>query len=56
MNEKIPRERYIPPEKRQKTIDDLNKYNNAIMEYQKIINLLDDTSYEPSKFRTKKVG
>ena len=28
-------------------------YNNLIMEYQKIINLLDNTPSQPSKFRTK---
>ena len=28
-------------------------YNNIIMEYQKIANLLDNTSNQPSKFRTK---
>ena len=26
------------------------------MEYQKIVNLLDDTSNQTSKFRTKKLG
>ena len=44
----IPKERYISPEKRQQIIDELNK-----MEYQKIINLLDNTSNKPSKFRAK---
>ena len=37
-------------------IDDLRLiYNNIkkIMEYQKIINLLDDTKNQPSKFRTR---
>ena len=29
-----------------------DEYNNIIMEYQKIINLLDDTTNQPSKFRT----
>ena len=29
------------------------QYNNTIIEYQKIINLLDNTSNQPSKFRTK---
>ena len=28
-------------------------YNNIIMEYQKIANLLDNTSNQPSKFRTR---
>ena len=29
------------------------QYNNRIMEYQKILNLLDNASNQPSKFRTK---
>ena len=29
------------------------QYNNIIMEYQKIINLLNNTQNEPSKFRTR---
>ena len=29
-------------------------YNSIIMEYQKIINLLENTPNQPSKFRTKK--
>ena len=29
------------------------QYNNIIMEYQKIANLIDDTSNQTSKFRTK---
>ena len=29
------------------------QYNNMIMEYQKIANLLDNTTDQPSKFRTK---
>ena len=28
-------------------------YNNIIMEYQKIANLLNDASNQPSKFRTR---
>ena len=28
-------------------------YNNLILEYQKMINVLDNTSNQPSKFRTK---
>ena len=53
----IPKERYISPEKRQQIIDELRlvwkQYNNIIMEYQKIINLLDNTPNHLSKFRTK---
>ena len=30
-----------------------DQYNNIIMKYQKIANLLDNTSDQPSKFRTK---
>ena len=29
-------------------------YNSIVMEYQKIINLLENTPNQPSKFRTKK--
>ena len=29
-------------------------YNSVIMQYQKIINLLDNTQNQPTKFRTKK--
>ena len=47
----MPKERYISPKERQQIIDD--KYNNIIMEYQKITNLIDDTSNRPSKFITK---
>ena len=62
-NEEILRERFIPPEIRYKLIDDLRLkrenywwskisiiYNNMIMEYQKIINLLDDTMNQLSNF------
>ena len=45
-----PKERCISPEKRQQIID---KLNNVIMEYEKIINMLDNASNQPSKFRTK---
>ena len=59
------KKRYISPEERQKNIDELrlikiNKLNilcniNIIkMEYQKIVNLLESTSDNPSKFRTRK--
>ena len=52
IKEEILRERYISPEKRLKIIDDLRwtEYNNAIS---KIINLLDDTTNQQSKFRTR---
>ena len=45
----IPTKRYVYPEERQQIINDLR----LIMEYQKIINLTDNTQYEPSKFRTR---
>ena len=31
-----------------------DQYNGIIMEYQNIINLLDETPNQPSKFRTRK--
>ena len=31
-------------------------YKNIIMKYQKMINLLDNTTNQPTKFRTKKLG
>ena len=30
------------------------KYNSTMMEYQKIINVLDNTRNQPTEFRTKK--
>ena len=51
----ILKERYISPEKRQQIIDELRlalQYN-IIMEYQKTVNLLDNTSNQPSNFRIK---
>ena len=30
-----------------------DQYNNITLEYQKILNLLDNTSNQPSKFRAK---
>ena len=50
---KIPKEIYIYiylQKKIQQIIDELNQYNNIIVEYQKVINLLDNTS---NQFRTK---
>ena len=52
VNNKIPKERYISPKERQNIIDEL-KLTHIIMEYQKIANLIDDTSNQPSKSRTK---
>ena len=46
---------YIPPEKRQKIINDLRLFWHHIkMEYQKIRNLLDTTSDNVRRFITKK--
>ena len=59
MNEiEIPKERYISPYKRQQIIDELRLiWYNIIMEYQNkiiiIMNLLDKTPNQLSKFRTK---
>ena len=54
-DKEIPKERYICPEERQKIRDELRlmQQHNIIIEYQKIINLLDDTPNQPSKFKTK---
>ena len=53
--EEIIREGYISPEKRLKIIDNLRLIHSQyiIKEYQKIINLLDNTENELSKFRTR---
>ena len=59
--EKILREEYMPPELRQKIIDGLRLKEenywwskiNIIMEYQKIISLLENTPNQLSKFRIK---
>ena len=46
---------YIPPEKRQRIIDDLRLAQHHIkMEYQKITNLLDTTPDNVPRFITKK--
>ena len=47
----IPKERYLSPEERSNIVDNLDI--NIIMEHQKIINLLDNTPNQPTKFRTK---
>ena len=54
MPKEMPKEKYMSPEERQKIIDNLRSvYNSIIMEYQKIINLLNKTPNQPTKFRTK---
>ena len=50
---KIPKERYISSGKKQQSTDKLRLIWYIIMKYQKIINLLDNTSNQPSKKRTK---
>ena len=55
-DKEVPKERYISPEIRKRIIDDLiDKVidDGLIMEYQKIIIILDNTPGQPSKFRTK---
>ena len=49
----ILKERCISPEKRQQIIDELNLYNDIIMENQKIINLQENMLNQLSKARTK---
>ena len=51
----MPEKRYISPEEKQKITDNLDNIidNIIIMEYQKIINLLENTPNQPTKFRTK---
>ena len=64
--EEILREEYISPELRQKVIDDLRLKEetfwyikikggklNTKMEFQKIVNFLDNTPNQPTKFGTK---
>ena len=51
-----PKIRYTSPEKKQQIIDDLRlikQYNNIIMEYRKIADLLDNVLRQPPKFKTK---
>ena len=46
--------RYIFPEERQQLLKNIEgQYNNIIMEYQKIANLLDNETNQLSKFRTR---
>ena len=47
------REIYTSQEKRQQIINDLRLILCIIVKYQKITNLLDNVSNQPSKFRTK---
>ena len=54
MNQKHQKKDTCLHKKRQQIIDELRlAYNNIITEYQKITNLLDNASSQPSKFRTK---
>ena len=49
----LPKERYTFREERQKKSMILDWYNSIIMEYHKILNLLDNTPNQPSKFKTR---
>ena len=49
----ISKERHISAEKKQQITDEFRLYNNIIMKYQKITNLLENALSQPSKFRTK---
>ena len=52
--ERILREKYISPEQRQKIIDGIRlRWKYIIMEYQKIINLWDNTQNDSSKYRKR---
>ena len=52
--EEILRKRYVSPELRHEIVDDLRLIHyNTMIEYQKVINILDDTKNQPSKFRTR---
>ena len=51
MKKKYSWEKYVSPELRWKFTDDLEL--KIVMEYQKIINLLDGTTNQPPKFRTR---
>ena len=52
-NKKLPEERYISPEEKQNLLMIWKVYNNIIIEYQKIINLLDNTPNQAFEFRQK---
>ena len=56
-DKEIPKKRYISQKKKKKKIKEYwwpeMNYNNIIMEYQKIIDLLENTPNQPSKCRTK---
>ena len=52
-DKEMSKERYISPEERLNLLTIWDFYNSIIMKYQKIINLLDNTRNQPTKFRTK---
>ena len=52
-DKETPKEQYISSEERQKIIDKLIIIYNILMEYQKMINLLDNTPNQTTKFRLK---
>ena len=53
-NKEIPKERYISKLKTKTYWYYNNNYNSIIMACEKIIDLLQNTSNQPTKFRTKK--
>ena len=53
MNEKHQKKDTYFQKEDNKSLINYSQYNNIIMEYQKITNLLDNTSNQQSKFRTK---
>ena len=53
MKQKYQRKDTYLQKKDNKLLMNQNQYNNIITEYQKIINLLDNTPNQPSKFRRK---
>ena len=49
----VQKKRYMSPENGNKLLMNLGYYNNIIMEYKNIANLLGNASNQPSRFRTK---
>ena len=53
MKQKYQKKDIYLQKKDNKLLMNWDQYNNIIMEYQKIIDLLDNTPNQPPKFRTK---
>ena len=53
INKYLNKDIYVSPKGRQKIIDKLRVAQYHIMEYQKIINLFDNTPSQPTRFRAK---